>query len=68
MKTIVKFLPVLQVLQSRHIDKKTKQALLQSSQLIRIICECCLNVLKGNVKLTKKDRERLKNIDYCYAV
>ena len=40
--------------------KKTKRALLESSQLIRIICECCLNVLKGNVKLSKRDKERLK--------
>jgi hypothetical protein len=60
MKRVIKYLPVLQVLQSHQIDKKTKQALLQSSQLIRVICECCLNILKGNVKLSKREKSRLK--------
>jgi len=60
MKRVIKYLPVLQVLQSRQIDKKAKRALLQSSQLIRVICECCLNILKGNVTLSKLEKKRLK--------
>jgi len=60
MKRVIKYLPVLQVLQSRVIDKKTKQALLESSQLIRVICECCLNILNGNVTLTKGEKKKLK--------
>lgn len=41
--------------------KKRSQALkLATTSEIRCICECCANVLAGNIKLSKKQKIRLQ--------
>jgi SAM-dependent MidA family methyltransferase len=55
----------------KHIDelkvlKKAKRKLRQNileaadNQLIRCLCECCYNVLNGNVKLSQKQKKTLQ--------
>ena len=42
-------------------DSKLRKSILQkaSSSLLRSLCECSLNVLKGNVKLTSTQKKKL---------
>lgn len=46
----------------RHLNQSQRAALLRKadSNLIRCICECTLNVINGNVPLTKLQKTRLK--------
>ena len=45
-----------------HLTPEQRRALLKKAdvQLIRYICECALNVLQGNVPLTKGHKLRLR--------
>jgi hypothetical protein len=45
-----------------HLNPAQRKALLQKAdtQLIRYICECALNVLQGNIPLTKEHKSRLR--------
>lgn len=59
---VKKHLPVLQVL-CRCSPKLRKQLLKNAdNNLIRSICECCANVLNGNVVLQNHQLKKLKNI------
>lgn len=44
-----------------HLKKNQRTAVLQKadSRLLRYICECALNVLRGNVKVSKNHKQRL---------
>ena len=53
-------LPVLQAL-CTSCPKVRKHLIHTADQnLIKCICECCVNVLDGNIKLTETQKERLK--------
>lgn len=45
-----------------HLNAKQRSALLSKAnpELIRCICECAFNILKGNVPLEKKYKTRLR--------
>ena len=45
-----------------HFNKEQRKSFLRKADksLIKIICECVLNILKGNVKLTKSQIINLK--------
>lgn len=45
-----------------HLNPEQRKALLQKAdaQLVRYICECALNVLQGNIPLTKGHKSRLR--------
>ena len=55
-----KTLDILKAL--RHFNKEQRKCFLQKADksLIKSICECVLNILKGNVKLTKSQTKNLK--------
>lgn len=55
-----KMLDVLRAL--RHLKKSQRVKILRSAhkQLIKCICECVLNTLKGNINLSTKDKQKLK--------
>lgn len=55
-----KTLDVLRAL--RHLNKTERIKILRSGhkQLIRCICDCVLNILKGNVAVTDKQKQKLK--------
>lgn len=45
-----------------QLNPQQRKALLQKAdlQLVRYICECALNVLQGNIPLTKSQKSRLR--------
>lgn len=45
-----------------HLNGKQRAALLSqaNSDLIRCICECAFNILRGNVPVKKREKERLR--------
>lgn len=45
-----------------HLNEEQRKALLQKADpsLVRYICECALNVLQGNVPLSKGHKSRLR--------
>lgn len=55
-----KHIAILQALQ--HLNKEQREAVLRKadSQIIRSICECALNVLRGNVPLKPEQRKKLR--------
>jgi ABC-type dipeptide/oligopeptide/nickel transport system ATPase subunit len=61
MKKVVKNLKYLRVLS--NCKKKMHKAIIQSSdkELISCICECILNCLNGNIKLTEEQKHKLKH-------
>lgn len=60
MKTIKSYQYYLRVLKS--CDKKCRQALLKAApqELILVLAEICLNLLSGNIKITKQVKNALK--------
>ena len=57
-----KYIALLEAL--RHSDKYQRLALLRSAdeKLIKYICECALNVLKGDVSIKSVEKQKLKKI------
>jgi hypothetical protein len=57
---VVKYQKHLQLLSS--CAPQLRKAILQNSNLdlIRCVCECCLNVLEGTVPVDKRTKTRLK--------
>ena len=56
---VKKHLPLLKWLSANH-PKKTKPLLRTiDKEVLDTICECCYNVLKGNVPLTATQKRRL---------
>lgn len=55
-----KHIAILQVLQ--HLNKDQRDAVLRKadSSTIRCICECALNVLRGNVPLKPEQKKKLQ--------
>lgn len=55
-----KTLDVLRAL--RHLKKGQRVKILQSAhkQLIKCICECVFNILKGNIALSTNEKRKLK--------
>lgn len=55
-----KHVAILQALQ--HLSKEQREAVLRKadSRIIRSICECALNVLRGNVPLKPDQRKKLR--------
>ena len=45
-----------------HADSSQRSALLRSADLsfVRCICECALNVLEGNIKISNHSKNKLK--------
>ena len=58
-KRVQKHLKTLEVLETAK--PKLRKGILENSEkdLIHCICECCLNILKGNVELTPEQKRRL---------
>ena len=58
-KRVQKHLKTLEVLESAK--PKLRKGILENadSDLIRCICECCLNILSGNIELTPEEKRRL---------
>ena len=58
-KRVHKHLKTLEVLETAK--PKLRKSILESadSDLIRCLCECCLNILKGNVELTAAEKRKL---------
>ena len=55
-----KHLPYLEILATPGLKKSIRCALLNSRSLIRCISECSLNLLKGNIPLTTKQKKILR--------
>lgn len=55
-----KYIDILRALY--HLDSEQRKVILRRAdpQLVRHICECALNVLNGNVTLTKNHKSRLR--------
>jgi len=51
---------ILKVL--KEADSKTRKSILKSvdKEVIRIICECALNILRGNVPLDSEEKKELE--------
>ena len=59
-KNLRKQFPYLQTLEGEKSAKKRKQILeAGGTPLIHCLSECCLNLLKGNLKLSKSDIHKL---------
>ena len=60
MKRLVKYSPLLRALHSA--SPSTTKAIIQTGDrgLINTLCDCCHNVLKGNVPLSKVQKTRLR--------
>ena len=50
-----------------HADERQRAAIIRTADnhLVRIICECALNVLQGVVDLTNSQKSGLKNTNTC---
>ena len=44
-----------------HAKPRTVRAIIKTADnnLLKSLCECCLNVLKGNIPMTTKQRQKL---------
>lgn len=51
----------------RHLNKQERNSILRKADtgLIKNICECALNTLKGNIPLDKKEKQRLRRYAGC---
>ena len=59
-RRLKKNVPMLKILQYAK-PSLVKQVLKQSdNELLSVLCECCLNVLRGNVPLSTYQKKRLK--------
>ena len=49
-------------LKSTEVDKKYKRIIIKNAdkKLIQSICECVLNMLKGNLSIKESDKQKLK--------
>lgn len=59
-KRVIKYKKLLEILP--RCNKKVFNKIIKNSkkEFIYTICECVLNVLKGNIKISKKSLEKLK--------
>ena len=55
----------LKVLSQAKPDARRAIIAQADGELIRAICECCLNILNGTVKLTPKQKKRLTRHKNC---
>ena len=58
-KRVEKHLKTLEVLETAK--PKLRKGILENADtdLIRCLCECCLNILKGNIELTPAEKRKL---------
>jgi len=58
-KRVKKHLEVLKLL--KNAKPKLRQSIVASAEndLVQCICECCHNILKGNIKLSPKEKKQL---------
>ena len=63
---VQKFLKELKEL--KKAKPKTRKKLLSGcdKELVKCICDCCYNVVNGNIKLSSKQKKRLKR--HCMPV
>ena len=55
-----KYIDLLQLLQKAKPSQRKHIIEMANGQFIKLICECCLNVLRGNVPLTPARKRNLK--------
>ena len=54
-----KHIPQLKALKKASPKRRRKILIDANAELIKCICECCLNIINGNVKITKAQRRKL---------
>ncbi len=60
MERIKRNLPYLRLLCKRPVNKDVRKHLLQSEELIKILSEISLNILNGNIRITEREKKRLR--------
>jgi hypothetical protein len=57
---VKKYLPILRLLAKSTPYKRKKLLLAADTNFIKILIECCFNILNGNVKLPKQKIQKLE--------
>lgn len=58
--TVREHFPLLEYLLKCKRKPQTAELLLKDKGLFKSLCEICLNILNGNLKMRGKDKEKLK--------